>query len=40
MFLLLGGCAGEQPAPTPVLNTADAKTLIEKSLFKRCLSAP
>ncbi|HEX3395175.1 MAG TPA: DUF1615 domain-containing protein [Steroidobacteraceae bacterium] len=31
-FLLLGGCAGEKPAPTPALNTADAKALIEQSL--------
>ncbi len=30
--LLLGGCAGEKPAVTPPLNTADAKALIERSL--------
>src|SRR5580692_3741075 len=32
ILLLLGGCAGEKPAPTPVLNTADAKSQIERSL--------
>jgi hypothetical protein len=32
IFLLLGGCAGEKPAPTPALNTADAKAVIEQSL--------
>ena len=32
VFLLLGGCAGEKPAPAPALHTADAKTLIEQSL--------
>lgn len=30
--LLLGGCAGEKPATTPSLNTAEAKALIEQSL--------
>lgn len=32
MLLLLGGCAGEKPESTPVVNTADAKALIAKSL--------
>jgi Protein of unknown function (DUF1615) len=32
ILLLLGGCAGEKPEPTPSLNTADAKALIEQSL--------
>ena len=30
--LLLGGCAGEQPAAAPPLKAADARTLIEQSL--------
>jgi hypothetical protein len=32
VLLTLGGCAGEKPETTPVLKTADAKTLIEQSL--------
>ena len=32
ILLLLGGCAGEKPEPTPALNTGDAKASIEKSL--------
>ncbi len=32
IFLLLGGCAAQKPAPTPALKTADAKALIEQSL--------
>jgi hypothetical protein len=32
LTLLVGGCAGEQPVSTPVVNTADAKALIEQSL--------
>ena len=32
LSLLLGACAGEKPVSTPVLNTADAKGLIEQSL--------
>jgi Protein of unknown function (DUF1615) len=32
ILLTLGGCAGEKPEPTPALNTADAKALIEQSL--------
>lgn len=32
ILLLLGGCAGEKPETTPVLNTADAKALIAQSL--------
>jgi Protein of unknown function (DUF1615) len=32
ILLLLGGCAGEKPEPTPILNTADAKARIEQSL--------
>ena len=32
ILLLLGGCAGEKPEPKPVLNTADAKALIEQAL--------
>jgi hypothetical protein len=32
ILLLLGGCAAEKPETTPVLNTADAKALIEQAL--------
>jgi hypothetical protein len=32
ILLLLAGCAGKKPEPTPPLNTADAKALIEQSL--------
>src|SRR5258708_13132350 len=32
IFLLLGGCDDETPAPTPTLKTGDAKALIKKSL--------
>jgi hypothetical protein len=32
ILLLLGGCVGEKPETTPVLNTADAKALIAQSL--------
>jgi hypothetical protein len=31
-MLLLGGCAGEKPETTPVLNTGDTKVLIEQAL--------
>jgi hypothetical protein len=32
ILLLLAGCAGKKPEPTPPLNTADAKALIEQSM--------
>jgi Protein of unknown function (DUF1615) len=32
ILLLLGGCAAEKPETAPVLNTADAKALIEQAL--------
>jgi Protein of unknown function (DUF1615) len=32
VLLLLGGCAGDQPAAPPPLKAADAKSLIEQSL--------
>ena len=32
ILLLLAGCAGEKPESKPIVNTADAKALIEKSL--------
>ena len=32
MLLMLGGCAGEKPVSTPVVNTADAKALIDRAL--------
>ena len=32
MLLMLGGCAGEKPVTTPIVNTADAKALIDQAL--------
>jgi hypothetical protein len=32
VLLLLGGCAGEKPESTPVVNTTDAKALIDRAL--------
>jgi hypothetical protein len=32
MLLMLGGCAGEKPETTPLLNTTDTKALIEHAL--------
>ncbi len=32
LLLMLGGCAGEKPVSTPIVNTADAKALIDQAL--------
>lgn len=39
ILLLLGGCAAEKPEPTPALNTADAKALIQQSLPRNVTDA-
>jgi hypothetical protein len=40
ILLLLAGCAGEKPEPKPVVNTADAKALIAKSLPRAASDKP
>ena len=40
VLLLLGGCAGGKPEPTPTPNTADAKTLIEQALPRSASDKP
>src|SRR5277367_5640806 len=40
VLLLLGGCAGEKPEPTPTPGTADAKTLIEQALPRSASDKP
>ena len=40
VLLLLGGCAGEKPEPTPTPNTADARALIEQALPRSVSDKP
>ena len=40
VLLLLGGCAGQKPEPTPTPNTADAKALIEQALPRSASDKP